>query len=372
MTSVRCCTSAGAARARVPATPRRCGARTRHRRIAPRTRRGTPHSTRHAPGTAPGNRHPARHPAPSTWHQAPCHAYSNLLLFVTFAARGGRAGAAALPKCVERSGRAVRDRHRLGRRFQGRCPGERFAVFDDGKRQPIALFSGEDSPVSVGLIIDNSASMRAKAGEVLAATVEFARKSNPRDELFALAFNDGVHEALHDRRFLMADDVTALHQAVSSLRPEGRTALYDAIMAGLDRLEEGTRARKVLIVLSDGGDNASRATLDDVLERARRSDATIYTIGLFDSNRPRSQSGRPSRSCADNRWRALPARVGRPADAGLPANRARHPQRYTIAFEPGTRDGRYHRIEVKVDRDSGQKLAVRARTGYVAPGPVTP
>ena len=256
--------------------------------------------------------------------------------------------------------------------FRADVPGERFAIFDDGKRQPIALFTGEDSPVSVGLIIDNSASMRAKSGEVLAATVEFARKSNPRDELFALAFNDGVHEALHDRRFLMADDVTALHQAVASLRPEGRTALYDAIMSGLDRLDEGTRARKVLIVLSDGGDNASRATLDEVLARARRSDATIYTIGLFDSaDRDRNPGVLRDLAQTTGGERYLPESAGPLMQACQRIARDIR-SAYTIAFEPGTRDGRYHRIEVKVDRVGGQKLAVRARTGYVAPGPVKP
>ena len=256
--------------------------------------------------------------------------------------------------------------------FKADLAGEQFAIFDEGKRQPIALFSGEDSPVSVGLIIDNSASMRAKAGEVLAATVEFARKSNPRDELFALAFNDEVHEALHDRRFLMADDVTALHQAVGSLRPEGRTALYDAIMAGLDRLAEGSRARKVLIVLSDGGDNASRATLDEVLARAQRSDATIYTIGLFDStDRDRNPGVLRDLARTTGGERYLPESAGPLMQVcQLIARDIR--SAYTIAFEPGTRDGRYHRIEVKVGRASGQKLAVRARTGYVAPGPVKP
>jgi Ca-activated chloride channel family protein len=256
--------------------------------------------------------------------------------------------------------------------FASGVPGEHFAIFDNGKRQPIALFSSDDSPVSVGLIIDNSSSMRAKAAEVLAATIEFARKSNPDDELFALAFNDDVHEALHDRRFLMADDVDALQQAVSSLRPDGRTALYDAIVTGLDRLDEGTRARKVLIVLSDGGDNASTATLHDVIERARRSDATIYTIGLFDStDRDRNPGVLREIAQTTGGERYLPESAGPLMQVCQRIARDIRTA-YTLAFEPSARDGRYHHLDVRVGPVNGRRLEVRARTGYVAPGPVTP
>src|SRR5204863_7869243 len=121
-------------------------------------------------------------------------------------------------------------------------------------------------------------SMRSKVGEVVAASLAFARFSNPNDELFAIRFNDDVAEMVRGRKFLLAADLEALQQAVSSVIPEGRTALYDALLAGLDHVNEGTRPRKVLIVISDGGDNASRATLDRVLARTRISNAAIYTI----------------------------------------------------------------------------------------------
>jgi VWFA-related protein len=249
---------------------------------------------------------------------------------------------------------------------------ERFAIYDEGQRQPITLFSNDDIPVSVGLIIDNSGSMRPKVGEVIAATVAFARLSHPEDELFALAFSDQVREALKDRAFLLAGDIAALERAVSSLRPDGRTALYDAVMAGLDRLDEGSRARKVLIIMSDGGDNTSRATLNQVLERARHSDATIYTIGLFEPDDPDANPGvLKSLAHMTGGERFLPRsasplllacqRIARDIRSG-----------YTIAFEPAKRDGKYHRIEVEVDRADGRRLAVRARPGYVAPLGVKP
>src|SRR6266853_519615 len=140
-----------------------------------------------------------------------------------------------------------------------------FTVFDNGRRVPIELFTNEDTPVTVGLVIDASGSMRSKIGEVVAATMAFARASNPEDELFAVQFNDDVVRTIPYRPFLLAGDLGALESAVTSIRPDGRTSLYDGIMAALDHLALGSRPRKALIVISDGGDNASEATLDRVL-----------------------------------------------------------------------------------------------------------
>src|SRR5262249_10798128 len=129
-----------------------------------------------------------------------------------------------LPVVVtERDGRYVSD-----------LSSERFAVFDNGRRIPIDLFTNEDTPVTVGLVIDASSSMRPKIGEVAAASMAFARASNPDDELFAIRFNDDVADAVADRPFLLASDVAALEAAMTAVRPDGRTALYDGIIAGLD------------------------------------------------------------------------------------------------------------------------------------------
>src|SRR5438067_4518552 len=161
-------------------------------------------------------------------------------------------------------------------------PRERFAVFDNGRRVAIDFFSNQDAPVTIGLVIDSSGSMGPKIGEVMAGAFAFARLSNPDDEIFAIQFNDDVRNLLPDRRFLLASDHDTLAAALGAIKPVGRTALYDALMVALDRLDEGARTRKVLVLISDGGDNASRATLDGVLARARKSNAAIYTIGLFD------------------------------------------------------------------------------------------
>src|SRR5262249_16666879 len=147
-------------------------------------------------------------------------------------------------------------------------------------RREIALFSNEDTPVTIGLVLDSSGSMRTKLNEVIAAASAFARSSNPHDELFVIEFNDDVRQTSKEG-FIRAERSGDLLAALQRLHPQGRTALYDALVVGLDRLDLGTRSRKVLVVISDGGDNASEAKLANVLERAKRSNAVLYTIGLF-------------------------------------------------------------------------------------------
>ena len=240
---------------------------------------------------------------------------------------------------------------------------ERFAVYDNGRRREISLFTNEDTPVTVGLIIDNSGSMRPRMPEVIVGTTAFARSSNPDDELFTLAFNDSVVES-GSRSLLTAADGGTLESQLRSMVPQGRTALYDALVAGLDRVEQGGQARKALVLMSDGGDNASRSTLQDVLARARRSNVTIFSIGLFDEGDLERNPG-VLKSLAESTGgeRFLPrspslllqacTRIARELRSG-----------YTIGFIPTERDGAFHRIRVVVEADNGGKLSVRTRPGY--------
>jgi VWFA-related protein len=240
-----------------------------------------------------------------------------------------------------------------------------FLVYDNGRRQPIEVFSGEGTPVSVALVIDNSSSMRKKAGEVVAATLAFARASDPDDELFILEFNDRVRDALEGRR-VTADDHAELLAALQSLKPQGQTALYDALIAGLDHLERATRLRRVLVLMSDGGDNASAARLDDVLARARKSNVTIYTIGLFDDGSPETNPGI---------LRKLAQTTGGerhlPRSPGLLLQVCRHiaseiRSGYTIGFVPPDRDGKFHDVRVTVALPERRPAQVRTRPGYFA------
>jgi Ca-activated chloride channel family protein len=271
--------------------------------------------------------------------------------------RSGSTELVVLPVVVsDRQGRYVSDIAR-----------ERFAVYDNGHPVPIELFTNQDTPVTIGLILDASSSMGPKLGEVLAASLALARSSNPEDELFALRFNDDVQDAVAGHRFLRAGDSVALEIAIASVRPDGRTALYDALVAGLDRLAEGSRPRKVLVVMSDGGDNASAATLDRVLVRARNSNAAIYTIGLFeDEDLDRNPGVLKSLANTTGAERFLPRSSGELLKA---CERIAREIRsgYTIGYIPPDHDGAFHRV--RVDIQPSARLTIRTRPGYFAAGP---
>jgi VWFA-related protein len=246
-------------------------------------------------------------------------------------------------------------------------PRDRFTVYDNGRPEEIALFSNEDTPVTLGLILDNSGSMRAKLAEVVAATATLAKESNPDDEMFTLVFNDQVRNPLEGHP-VFANDVLALTAALQSLRPDGQTSMYDGLTEGLRRIAEGTRPRKVLVLVSDGGDNASRSSLKEVLARARLSNVTIYTIGVFDRDDP-DANPRVLKALADATGgeRFLPQSPGPLLKAcGHIAREIR--AGYTIAYVPPERDGAYHRVRVDVERLGAQALTVRTRPGYFAGG----
>src|SRR5690606_17363093 len=135
-----------------------------------------------------------------------------------------------------------------------------FLVYEDNRPQEIQFFSSAEAPASIGLLIDNSTSMHAKRERVSAAVVQFAELSNPDDEIFVLAFNERVVEAWAPR-IIDESDVSALRATLlRRVAARGQTALYDAIHDGLDRLARARHTRQVLVVISDGGDNASAAT----------------------------------------------------------------------------------------------------------------
>jgi len=158
-----------------------------------------------------------------------------------------------------------------------------FQVFEDGRPQHITLFQTEDVPIAAGLVIDNSGSMRAKRTEVLAAAEEFARSSNSQDQMFVVTFNQTISLGLpHGVPF--TSNVQDLLAAVSRTPAYGKTALYDGLAAALQHLSKGTRTRRALVLISDGGDNASRLSFRQLLRQAETSNAEIYTVGVFDPN----------------------------------------------------------------------------------------
>jgi Ca-activated chloride channel homolog len=146
-------------------------------------------------------------------------------------------------------------------------PQEAFRVFEDGTPQRIDFFTGEDSPVTVGFLVDSSGSMREGRERVIAAATAFAEASNRQDELFALAFNEHVRAALPPSA-PFTNDATVFRAALAGAwGAQGRTAMYDAISNGLSNVAKGRHPRRALVVVGDGGDNASTTTFDEVLKQ---------------------------------------------------------------------------------------------------------
>ena len=150
-----------------------------------------------------------------------------------------------------------------------------FRVIEDKIDQKISVFSQEDVPVSMGLVIDNSGSMRDKRPQVNAAALTLVKASNPQDEAFVVNFNDDFYlDTIHD----FTSDLNEMKDALDRIDARGSTALYDAVIGSLDHLKKGAKDKRVLLVVTDGVDNASRRTLANAVQEAQRSDALIYAV----------------------------------------------------------------------------------------------
>lgn len=242
-----------------------------------------------------------------------------------------------------------------------------FQVYENDVLQRIRLFSHEDVPVTAGLVVDHSGSMRPKIAEVSAAVRAFAQAGNPDDQMFAVNFNEHIEPGLPDSiRF--SGDPSVLEQAVERMPARGETALYDAIAAALQQLQAGSREKKVLLVISDGGDNASAHRLPEVLKMAAASSAIIYTIGIFDDDDTDRNPGVLRRLAESTGGIAFfPKELNQVVDiCARIAGDIRH--QYTIAYTPANPalDGEYRSIRVVASFPHHGKLSVRTRSGYVA------
>jgi Ca-activated chloride channel family protein len=167
---------------------------------------------------------------------------------------------------------------------------DNFKIYEDGKPQEITQFANQDIPVTLGIVVDESGSMRSKRTEVITAALTFLDASNPQDEVFVINFNERVWHGLPPT-VLFSDDIKLLRSALWSTPPEGRTALYDAIFAGLHQLDMGRRDKKTLVLISDGGDNVSTHPRKEVEQKMNESLATVYTVGIFDPDDPDRNPG---------------------------------------------------------------------------------
>ncbi len=242
---------------------------------------------------------------------------------------------------------------------------ENFRVYEDGRLQRISLFQQEDTPVTVGLVVDHSRSMGPKLAEVATAIVSFAQSSNSQDEMFVVDFNDDVSLELPGGN-PFTHDPAELARAVSAVSARGRTALYDAVNEGLNHLQLARGDKKALIIVSDGGDNASQHKYADVLALARRSQTVIYSIGLIGAPNEEEDPRVLQRLCDDTGGIAFfPEAKESVRDVSV---RIAHDLReqYTLGFAPDHTDSRhsFRRIEVKVTAPGRGKVRVRTRRGY--------
>jgi VWFA-related protein len=242
---------------------------------------------------------------------------------------------------------------------------QHFSIYEDGVLQSIRLFRQEDTPVTVGLVVDHSGSMRPKLNEVIVAATAFAQSSNSADEMFIVNFNENVSLGL-PATSPFTNRSSELEAALSHMPALGMTALYDAAVAGLEQLSAGSRDKKILLIVSDGGDNASAHSLTQVLEMAEQSQAIIYTIGVFDEGDPDKNPKVLKRLARESGGASFfPGSLDQ--IVGVCENIARDIRnQYAIGyFSNNLADGERRSIRVDARSPGRGKLVVRSRASYV-------
>ena len=247
---------------------------------------------------------------------------------------------------------------------------DNFRVYEDKVEQKLSIFKREDIPVSMGLVIDNSGSMRDKRPRVNEAALTLVQSSNPQDEAFVVNFNDDFYLDL-DKDF--SSSIPELKEALERIDSRGSTALYDAIIGSLDHLKKGVKEKKVLLIVTDGEDNTSRNSLEKTLREIQKTSTVIYTIGLLGQENKRSaktaKKALSEIALASGGLAFFPENVD---DVHAICEQVAHDIRhqYTRAYYPsnGAKDGTFRTVRVDVIPPRGHgKLVARTRNGYYAP-----
>ena len=250
-----------------------------------------------------------------------------------------------------------------------------FLIFEDNVQQQIKIFRHEDIPLSLGLVIDNSGSMRNKRERVNSAALAFARESNPEDETFIVNFDDAAY---------LEQDFTGsigdLIDALENVDTRGETALYDAVYLSVNHVKEGKKDKRVLLLISDGEDNVSKYGFNKVVEALRESKVTLYAIGLLEENDQRGGLFKkpPSKKAKEVLQKFAEITGGR---AYFPKSLDEVEQlvkdvaheirnHYTISYTPTNKklDGSWREVRVKVNPPKNtSKVTVHTKQGYYAP-----
>lgn len=243
-----------------------------------------------------------------------------------------------------------------------------FQVYENGKTQAISLFRNEDVPVTVGLLVDRSGSMVANQDEVIEGARAFVQNSNANDKEFVVNFGNDVQFALPDE-VEFTHNVEQLTDALTMPSASGKTVLYDAVMAALQQIRKDQSGNnRVLLLISDGGDNASRHTFSQALQAAQAANVTIYAIALLDVHSADQNPGVLLKFASETGGKVY--FPGSPAEVvdncRQIAADIRH--QYTLGYYPAASDqGGFRKIRVHVSDPGRGKLFVRTRTSYILP-----
>ena len=244
-----------------------------------------------------------------------------------------------------------------------------FAIYDENKPQTISSFSTQDAPVSIGIIFDMSGSMADKILRARDSILEFMKTSNPQDEYFVIAFNDRP-ELIED----FTSSTEKIEERLANVKAGHRTALLDAIYFGLDKMRLAKYPRRALLVVSDGGDNRSRYTENEVRALVRESDVQIYSIGIFDPDAPTMEErlGPLLLNDISSETGGRLFKVDDVSEMGDIATKISEELRneYVLGYSPTNQkhDGKWRKVKVKLEPPPGlPPLTVHARNGYYAP-----
>jgi|SRR5580700_7501572 Ca-activated chloride channel family protein len=252
-------------------------------------------------------------------------------------------------------------------------PQKDFTLYEGGVAQPIRYFSNEDAPISVGLILDCSGSMRNKIEYEREALAEFFKYANPQDDYFAISVSSHPEVIATSQQ-----SIETIQAKLGETDPQGGTALYDSVYLGISRLKSAQHQRKALVIITDGGDNRSRYSLRETKEMVQEADVLTYGIGIFDDvpvhlfktfeerwgRKWLSQITDPT----GGRTIAADDRKQIPEIAALISKELRN--QYVLGYRPTNvaRDGKWHKVQVMLTK-SATPLYLHFKQGYVAPEP---
>lgn len=248
---------------------------------------------------------------------------------------------------------------------------DNFRVLENNTPQKISAFTHADLPISVGLVIDNSGSMRSKRPRVNAAALTFVQTSNPQDEVFVVNFNDEYYLDM-DQDF--TNDPKVLKAALERIDSRGGTALYDAILGSMSHLKKGTREKRVLLVVTDGVDQDSTHDLTYTVQKLEESNVVVYAVGLFNKDDDSPTDIKKGKKALVSLVQASGGEAFFPKTVDEVDSICTHiaqdiRSQYMVGYYSSNeaKDGTFRTVKVEITGSHHNKVTVRTRPGYYAP-----